>query len=89
MDTPAIKRATPERKYAMRVLSFAKTVRSMASPSRKIRLFASNLEYGVSFIAIILAERQRSAAGEAGPLKRFVRSPRLSNLPAREARLAF
>jgi hypothetical protein len=31
IEVPAINRATPERKYAKRVLSFAKAVRSRAS----------------------------------------------------------
>ena len=44
IETPAINRATPERRYARRVLSLAKRVRSIASSSRKIRSSLSNLE---------------------------------------------
>ena len=44
IETPAINRATLERRYARRVLSLAKRVRSIASSSRKIRSSLSNLE---------------------------------------------
>jgi len=57
MDTPAIKRATPERKYAMSVLSFAMSVRSMASSSRRISLLELNLEYGIFHPVYIKAEQ--------------------------------
>jgi hypothetical protein len=44
MDTPAIKRVTPDRKYAIKVLSFAKRVLSIASSSRRTSFLDLNLE---------------------------------------------
>jgi len=51
IEMPAINRAAPARKYAKRVLSFAKTVRSTASSSLKMRSLQSNLEYSDFFIS--------------------------------------
>jgi hypothetical protein len=44
IETPAITKLTPERKYDKSVLSFASSVRSKASRSRRMSFFFSNSE---------------------------------------------
>ena len=62
IETPAINMATAERKYAKRVLSFAKIVRSIASSSLNIRSSLSNREYGESFISSFFPPNLNSLA---------------------------